>query len=249
MKPHTSFVVCANHRSGSGILCDSLWQSNLAGRPDEYFSPKVERKYSNIWKTLSYSQYVEKVIENGTSPNGIFGAKIMWRQTHFLNLKVSRTLNNKYHNTHELMRMIFPNLKYIWLRRQNKIRQAISLWFRRQTGIFRWLDTTPTKYSNKPEFDFVGIHKLVQEFYKYDFCWLTYFRKYRINPFIVIYEDDLENGNEDVIRRILLYLGIIIPSGLAFQTRYIKQSDELSEKFVQLYKDRLKQKILKTHVA
>ena len=240
MKPHTSFLVCTNHRTGSGMLCDFLWQTNLAGRPDEYFDPAVEKEYSREWDTRTHSQYLDRVLENGTSPNGIFGAKIMWRQIRFLNHKVSRALNNKSLNTHLLMQIMFPDLKYIWLRRRNKIRQAVSFWLRRKTGIFRWFDLEPAKYSNEPAFNFIEIHKLVQEFHKYEFCWLCYFRNNRINPLVVFYEDDLEYGPEEVVRRILLYLGVHISNGLKIQTKYKKQSSELSENLIRLYKETLK---------
>jgi len=51
MKPHTVFIVWATRRSGSGLLCEALWNTGLAGRPDEYFLPGIEKKNSEILGT------------------------------------------------------------------------------------------------------------------------------------------------------------------------------------------------------
>jgi len=62
MKPHTSLIVCATPRTASGLLCDALWNTGLAGRPEEYFCPSDElteeivRLYRNRAEKLN-SQY------------------------------------------------------------------------------------------------------------------------------------------------------------------------------------------------
>lgn len=42
IKPHTPLIVCATPGTGSGLLCDALWNTGLAGRPDEYSCPTDE---------------------------------------------------------------------------------------------------------------------------------------------------------------------------------------------------------------
>ena len=36
MLPHTCYLVCTTHRTGSVLLCEALRDTQLAGAPDEY---------------------------------------------------------------------------------------------------------------------------------------------------------------------------------------------------------------------
>ena len=38
------YLVCGAPRTGSTLLCHSLWLSGRAGRPDEYFDPAILRE-------------------------------------------------------------------------------------------------------------------------------------------------------------------------------------------------------------
>lgn len=242
MKPHTSFIVCATQRSGSSLLCEALWNTGLAGRPDEYFLPDTEKDYSEIWETSTYVEYFDRVIEEGTTPNGVFGAKIMWDQVGYFKKKVLEIPRYAHLKTSDLMGSIFPNLHYIWIARRDKVRQAVSFWKRIQTGIHSWYEDEPPRYTKTLEFDFVEIDRLVHKFHQSDLYWQSYFRTIGVSPFRVIYEEDLEQGYEDVIKRILAYLAVMIPDGLTFQAERRKQGDELSEMFVRLYHDTVQRK-------
>ncbi len=83
---------------------------------------------------------------------------------------------------------------------------------------------------------------MVQKFHQSDLYWQSYFRTIGVSPFRVIYEEDLEQGYEDVIKRILAYLAVMIPDDLTFQAERGKQGYELSEMFVRLYQDTVQRK-------
>ena len=37
MTPERSYLVCATPRSGSTMVCKALWETGVAGRPEEYY--------------------------------------------------------------------------------------------------------------------------------------------------------------------------------------------------------------------
>ena len=96
-----SYLVCATERSGSTLLCELLSGTGVAGRPEEYFeflnaSGRVRqpREYFEDaadpgilellppleppLPALPWSERLAAARERGTTPNGVFGAKMMW---------------------------------------------------------------------------------------------------------------------------------------------------------------------------
>src|SRR3982074_582397 len=73
---------------------EALRQSGLPRRPHEYFDPDrhaniVERlafrempdgvaRPSALWHPETYDRYLAWALHEGTTPNGVFGAKLMW---------------------------------------------------------------------------------------------------------------------------------------------------------------------------
>ena len=238
MKPHTSLIVCATPRTGSGLLCDALWNTGFAGRPDEYFCRSDEQEYSKVWGTATYIDYLNKVTEEGTTPNGIFGLKIMWHHLNDFRGRISRIPQFKDIQIRNLFTTLFPNNCYVWITRRDKACQAVSLYRARLTGYYRWYGEKSQEYRRSLKFDFQEIDQIVHEIYKWERGWKRYFKVLGISPYVVVYERDLEYGYGDVVKRILGYIGVTIPDDLAPHTKYRKQSDELTEDFVRLYRKR-----------
>src|SRR5262249_7015918 len=75
------YIVCATPRCGSNLLCEGLSLTNRAGRPEECFLP---------WATPApdseprLAAQLHQALVNGTTPNGVFGAKIMWWYFHLV---------------------------------------------------------------------------------------------------------------------------------------------------------------------
>jgi LPS sulfotransferase NodH len=220
-EPETIYVVCATPRSGSGLLCEALWETALAGKPDEYFFQGTAAEYAAAWGTNSPDEYIRRVISYGTTSNGVFGFKIMWADFH--------------HLQQEQARWLLSDPRYIWIRRQDKVRQGISLWKREQTGMISWFHDSPPQYENVPKFDFPAIDHLVQKARIWDESWAKYFQTIGVSPFVVNYEQDLEQDYRDTVRKILRYLNIAVPEDFHIRASRKKLSDELTENFVQLY--------------
>jgi len=243
MKPHVSFLVCTLARSGSGLLCDALWNTGLAGKPDEYFNPDTVNKHLRTNKSNDYIDYLNKILNENSTENKVFGAKLMWDDFFFLKGKISTIKSFSHLKISDSMNILFPNLHYIWIRRQDKIKQAISLWKMYKTGIPTWRNDRPLSYKIPLEFNFKKIKTLVNQLTEDEQNWQNYFANNRIKPFIITYEKDLEHSYKNTIKRTLEYLNIPVPENLILWTKYKKQSDKLSEEFEKLYYKELKNKI------
>src|SRR5215210_6559319 len=100
--PRMSYLVCATPRSGSTLLCELLASTGIAGRPAEYFEdlratglPRQAREYFGGYDDPvvehlplllpgapeapgHFEAHLGQVVREGTTPNGVFAAKLMW---------------------------------------------------------------------------------------------------------------------------------------------------------------------------
>src|SRR3989442_2258947 len=110
-QPHTSYLICGTPRCGSSLLCEALINTGIAGQPEEYFLPRNELVWQERWGTSTYAEYLANIIKQFTTPNGVFGAKMMWGYFDHFASKVRQlpNYNDKTLSTHHLMQSVFPN--------------------------------------------------------------------------------------------------------------------------------------------
>ena len=232
---------------------EALRHSGRPRRPHEYFDRDrhpdiVERlayrempeagpqpEPSPLWTPLTYDRYLQDVLERGTTPNGVFGAKLMWGYLHdFCGL-----LDNVGHlaglSVPDKLAGAFPRLRYIRITRREKVRQAVSLWKAVQTQAWRADDRGRT---DEPTYDGVAIEHLVRQLVEHDAAWTGYFTGLGIQPLSITYEE-LASAHEQVIQDVLAHLEIEAPGDLAERIdapRLEVQADALSEEWVRRYR-------------
>jgi LPS sulfotransferase NodH len=116
-------------------------------------------------------------------------------------------------DSHTALGATFPNLRYLWLTRRDKVRQGIS-WYRAlQTSLWRSTDrpsTTAPTPPPVPAFDVEAISRLVQRSIADDQAWQRFFREYGVTPLAVTYEQ-LAADPAEVGMRIVRGLGLPPP--------------------------------------
>jgi trehalose 2-sulfotransferase len=227
-------------------------------RPREYFEDVENTEIVELLGTYSrlddrpapptgqsgcnYTEYFHKVIEEGTTPNGIFGAKVMWGYFDDFICNLRQIPSFRDLPITDLLSTAFPNLHYIKVSRRDKVRQAISLWKAIQTWTWKAEETVPppngTTYSQrKLVFHFEAVDHLVQQNEAHDAAWQQYFDVIGVQPLTIAYEE-LAAAYEATSFKILTYLDIHIPADLEVQEqRMKKQADSVSEEWVQRYSD------------
>ncbi len=259
MHPNVSYLIMATPRSGSFLLCEGLINTNLAGRPTEYFGPAQIKLLLKEWDVPDYATCLAHILEKGTTPNGVFGAKIIWQFIEYFVDHLRDIPGYEKLPMPQLMSTIFPHMSYIWITRRDKVRQAISYWKALQTnhwiGFEGWqppaqippqkrvLTENEKQHLSKKEviFDFKTIERLRRDIEEDELEIQQYFTACGVQPFKVVYEDFVDTY-EETVSQILAYLQIPLPAQLVFGERKLKkQTNEQSEEWVQRYYE-MKQK-------
>ena len=236
LRPHTSYLICATPRSGSTLLCEALRNSGLAGCPREYFSGDRVRRFSG-WEDAALDDYVEEVIARTTSANGVFGVKVFWPHLGDFLQKAYQLPQFKTQRPAipELLSTLLPNPRYVFLTRHDKVCQAASLYRALQTDRWKWTRDEPAPRPQQPVFNFSHMHALYIRMVASEVAWQKYFRRYRIRPFQVVYEEFID-AYEETIQALLDYLEIPVPPQFQLdEPRHKKMADELNETWYQEY--------------
>jgi LPS sulfotransferase NodH len=263
----SSYLVCATQRSGSTLLVEALKSTGVAGHPEEFFEARVRTgrprtaagyfrepgapdigdilgdpeklgpapDYSSLDGIDSYAEHLERSFHLGTTPNGVFGAKLMWGHledfVHFAHrLPAFRGLDLP-----DLLPAVFPRPRYVWVTRRDKVRQAVSLWKAIQTEAWRG-DADPA--AHEPRYHEAAVDHLVRMLADHDTSWEAFFAANGIEPLVIGYEDDLSDGPEAAVRRVLRHLDLSVPPGWRAPKHMRRQADERSEEWVAAYRER-----------
>jgi trehalose 2-sulfotransferase len=98
----------------------------------------------------------------------------------------------------------------VQITRQDKFRQAISLWKAVQTQAWRGESDARGAPAVEPRFSFRAINYLVRLLTAHDASWDAYFLGLGVEPLKITYEE-LAEAPEPVVRRVLEHLGIAVP--------------------------------------
>src|SRR3954468_15559667 len=84
-RPRSSYLVCGTPRTGSTLLCSLLTSTGVAGRPESYFREQDEPEGATrvgvevaADGSFDYRRFAAGAVRAGTSPNGVFAARVMW---------------------------------------------------------------------------------------------------------------------------------------------------------------------------
>ena len=256
---------------------EALQATGLPRQPREYFTTLQDTEIADLLGNTSrldhmpinvalhhassYAEYLHHVLQEGTTPNGVFGAKIMWGYFDDFISRLREQANVRNMSIPDILSTVFPHLQYIWVTRRDKVRQAVSLWKAIQTWTWHEIEVQSShdtfasnlrSHAQKERdeasaednhhlsqkqlhFHFGAIDHLVQQIREQDQMWQHYFQEAATEPYQVMYED-LSLNYEATARDILTYLHIPVTEHLIFAERKMKQqADELSEEWVQHY--------------
>jgi trehalose 2-sulfotransferase len=235
-----SYLVCATQRSGSTLLCEFLRATGVAGVPDEYFERlrasglvRQPRQYFEDPSVLDiadrlmpmaqgrpeqageFEQWFRYVLQRGTTPNGVFGAKMMWNYLDDFKLRMAELPGLGNLSFNERLDVVFPQLKIIFIRRRDKVAQAVSLWRAIQTQQWRTESESDSVVADIDEavdlrYDYRAIEHLLDELHRWDARWEDWFHASGREPIRVFYEEFTVN-RAVTIGRVLDALGVDPP--------------------------------------
>ena len=248
MIPRLSYIICTNPRSGSWLLAEGLQSTRVAGNPREWFEQMQEREASEDWNIplpnlqTGYEKYLQNVIKAGTTGNGIFGMKCMGYQFETMAAKLAVVEGCSGLPLKEIVPKAFPNVRYIWLRRKDLVRQAISYYRAVQTNVWWKIDGLaghPKVPANPPQpvYDPTAIELHERMLEEKDRNWQRYFKECGQEPLTLYYEDLAGHYEQNVIRA-LEYLGLHYTKDINIApARLKKQANAVSEEWVERYRE------------
>src|SRR5690242_19422763 len=141
------------------------------------------------WSPEAYDRYLDWVLAQGTTPNGVFGAKLMWGYLGDFAALLRGIDGMAGLGVPDLLDRAFPGLRYIQITREDKIRQAVSLWKAVQTQAWRQEGGAGGAAAAEPVFSFRAINYLVRQLTAHDASWDAYFLGLGEQPLKVTYEE------------------------------------------------------------
>jgi LPS sulfotransferase NodH len=260
-----AYVVCATPRSGSTLLCELLKSTGVAGRPEEYFEACLDTglpphpgdylaglprtgagirddetappapEYSSLIGLESYRRHLERTFRLGTSENGVFATKLMWRHLPDLQALAAQLPEYAGLELHDLLTKLLADPRYVWVTRRDKLRQAVSLWRALQTRTWRIEHPGADHSTPSLRYSFQGLEHLVRSLTTEDGAWSAYFEAHAIPAVTVVYEDDLERDPTAAVKAVLRHVGVAAPDHWRPPEPMHRQADGLSEDWVAAY--------------
>jgi trehalose 2-sulfotransferase len=202
VEPVRSYIICCVQRSGSWLLAHMLADTRYAGRPSDYFDEAERKNHTREWglPVGDLAAYVHVMRKKATTPNSVLGSKMMWNDFEWLRSSFCPPAGTDPGLA--FMQMAFPDPQFIWLRREDKVRQGISWW--RAAVTDQWA-LRPGQQAAQPAPDVEQIIQLVQFAQRCEDGWRRWFTSTRIQPCEVVYED-LARDRLAVANRVLEFL-------------------------------------------
>ena len=170
------------------------------------------------------------MLQRGTSSNGVFGAKMMWNYFDDFRARILELPGLGRMTFNDALTEVFPGLRIIFVRRRNKVEQAVSLWKAIQTQHWR-NDIDPGPAARPADYDYRALKHLVDELHRWDARWEDWFHATGREPIRVIYEE-FTTTRAATVGRVIDALGIDPPEPEGENGRMRRQADELSRAWV-----------------
>jgi len=169
------YIIATTSRSGSTHLCRMLTSTGRLGEPAEYYNVRVKPERMQLWNAADDVDYFRQMLLRTSTANGACGLK-------------AATL--AFENFRRELGPIFELLRptYIWLRRRDVLRQAISLYRAEATDVWHWHNGQP-KPSACPPLDAARIKRCRRQIEQANDAWARWFADENIFPLKLWYED------------------------------------------------------------
>lgn len=247
MSKPEAYIVCTSPRSGSTLLCTMLRDSAIAGHPQSLFHrPSLAdwRQGLDLADTASLPQILSTAIEAGTAGTGMFGLRLQRQSAPFFFDQITQLHPDLPSNAARLQ-ACFGTVRYIYLYRQDKVAQAVSLVRAEQSGLWhRKADGSEyerTGIGQALAYDAAAIAEAHKTFQRNEVEWRNWFDTEQITPLHLTYEDMAENPIAQV-QRVLDFLGCDATEIPVIHPALGKLADETSAAWVAQFRATIRDK-------
>lgn len=153
-----------------------------------------------------YDDYLAWALDEGTTANGVFGAKVMWGYFNGFVTGLRWAVPGRQRlSVCELAPSVFPDLRYLSVTRRDKVSQAVSLWRALQSWSWSSDQGVAPDEADHLRYSAAAIDHLVADIQAHEDEWQRYFRECGVEPYTVVYEEfvtDYEGTIRDILRHV-----------------------------------------------
>lgn len=148
--PVRTILICTHPRSGSTLVGEALYFAGDMGCPLEYFHVGFRPTLAARWAAPGIHEYCAAVRRHRTDPGGVLAVKLFWRDVEELAIELdpgrfaalagaapAATPPSVYGDLAALLVALFPAPAFVYLRRLDRLRQAVSTMVASDTGQWR----------------------------------------------------------------------------------------------------------------
>lgn len=242
-----SYIICGTPRSGSTLICEMLYRSGIAGRPNSYFREPDIAYWAGQWgvscsegtDTPGFDRaYLAAMREAGAAGTGIFGLRIMYASLADAGRRLGRGLGVEG-AVPDLLRRAFGPALYIHLSRGDKLSQAVSLVRAEQTGLWH-LNADGSVLEGpdeqpEPVYDGQRIAAVLLELDRDGRAWEAFFAEHGIEPMRLRYED-VTKAPQQAVAGIFARLGLDAGIALGMAVPTARMADAVSREWVERFR-------------
>lgn len=190
--PSRTVLVASTRRCGSTLLSGALAGTGRCGVPHEYFNLEHMVPLRARGAPAHLRHYVHWLRQRRTTPNGVFSVKAHYRQLEdtFVHDKVDP-------------RPLLAPLRAVWIRRRDRVRQAVSAARAAQTE--QWSKQQRSKA--EPHYQYPLIALLLQDIVRQEQAWPVFFQRMGVTP-VVVHYDALSQAYAPTVRGVCAALGL-----------------------------------------
>lgn len=226
------YLLCATPRTGSTLLCSLLESTGVLGNPQSYFRQPDEQKWASQFglafedgQVKDYAAFVQAVRHAGTTPNTVFGARVMWGSLEPMRQRLDP---HGAPSDADVIQAALGPLQWVHLQREDVAAQAASWCRAEQTGYWQQGDTA----TEEPHLDLSALLEFTATITEQNAAWRTWFAAQGIQSLTVTYEE-LVADRRATIGRIATSLNVALPARWQPSSPHRKQADKVNHAWVQ----------------
>jgi LPS sulfotransferase NodH len=212
-KPGLMIAITA--RTGSSHLCAALEAAGDMGRPSDIFNPRgvLQMEVQNC-RVDTFAAYIDSF---NREPGRYFAFKTAWQD---------------FDPVADGFRALFPNLDVVYLDRDHKVEQAVSLFRAQESGVWHQPAIGPMEVPKSVEFNLRRIEDILDELVAEKALWTAFFTAKHIKPMKLSYETIAQDVRA-AVAEIAKQTGMELGRPIGPRVGYVKLADKVSKAWVE----------------
>jgi len=245
--PAQGCVICATPRCGSTLMCHMLRATGVAGHPESWFHrPDLAEWCGQYGVSVdpaldpagAMRACVAQAMIEGRGATGVFGLRLQYKSLAYLMDQLAGAFPHAPNDPARLEAAFGP-LSYIYLRREDKLAQAISRVRAEQSGLWHKApDGTEIERLSEPQdpmFDRARLSEVIAELEAHERGWMDWFARHKITPFALDYET-LSQDPRHHLRRVLGFLDLPAAAADRVDVPTAKLADSVNAAWADAYR-------------